>query len=64
MAHGVAADVAGRIDTAWAALAQIPYQALVLDRGLPDGDGLALLHRMRKSGPGIPRLVLTARCAA
>ncbi len=63
MAHGVAADVAGRIDTAWAALAQIPYQALVLDRGLPDGDGLALLHRMRKSGLGIPCLVLTARDA-
>lgn len=63
MAHGIAADVAGRIDTAWTALLQIPYQALVLDRGLPDGDGLALLHRMRKSGLGVPCLVLTARDA-
>jgi DNA-binding response OmpR family regulator len=62
-AHGVAVDVAGRIDAAWAALSQIPYQALVLDRGLPDGDGLALLQRMRTAGLGIPCLVLTARDA-
>ena len=62
-AHGVAVDVAGRIDAAWAALSQIPYQALVLDRGLPDGDGLALLQRMRSAGLGIPCLVLTARDA-
>lgn len=62
-AHGIAADVAGRIDAAWAALSQIPYQALVLDRGLPDGDGLALLHRVRSAGLGVPCLVLTARDA-
>jgi len=63
MAHGVAVDVAGRIDAAWAALSQIPYQALVLDRGLPDGDGLTLLHRIRGAGLGVPCLLLTARDA-
>ncbi|GAB2181836.1 response regulator transcription factor [Denitratisoma sp. agr-D3] len=63
LANGVAVDVVGRIDTAWAALAQVPYQALVLDRSLPDGDGLALLHRMRSAGLGVPCLVLTARDA-
>lgn len=63
LAHGIAADIAGRIDAAWGALAQIPYQALVLDRGLPDGDGLTLLHRMRSAGLGVPCLVLTARDA-
>lgn len=62
-AHGVAADVARRIDAAWAALSQIPYQALVLDRGLPDGDGLTLLQRMRNAGLSVPCLVLTARDA-
>lgn len=62
-ANGVATDVAGRIDAAWTALAQIPYQALILDRGLPDGDGLTLLQRLHKSGLGIPCLVLTARDA-
>ncbi|MBL0917762.1 MAG: response regulator transcription factor [Hydrogenophaga sp.] len=62
-ASGIAVDVADRIGAAWAALSQVPYQAVVLDRGLPDGDGLALLQRMRASGVGIPCLVLTARDA-
>lgn len=62
-AHGVAVDVVNRGDAAWAALEQVPYQAMVLDRGLPDGDGLALLQRMRKAGLGVPCLVLTARDA-
>lgn len=60
---GIATDVLGRIDAAWAALQQIPYQALVLDRGLPDGDGLSLLPRMRRAGLGVPCIVLTARDA-
>lgn len=59
--HGIAVDVADRIEAAWAALAQMPYEAMVLDRGLPDGDGLTLLHRMRRGGIGVPCLVLTAR---
>lgn len=63
LANGVAVDVAGRMDAASAAMAQVPYQALILDRGLPDGDGLTLLHRLRKSGLGVPCLVLTARDA-
>jgi DNA-binding response OmpR family regulator len=60
---GIAADVVGRMDAAWGALHQVPYGALVLDRGLPDGDGLGLLQRMRTSGLGVPCLVLTARDA-
>lgn len=60
---GIAADVVTCIDSAWAAVQQIPYQALVLDRGLPDGDGLALLQRLRDADIGIPCLVLTARDA-
>lgn len=60
---GIAVDVIDRIDAAWAAIQQMPYQALVLDRGLPDGDGLVLLQRLRKAGNGVPCLVLTARDA-
>jgi DNA-binding response OmpR family regulator len=60
---GIAADVVARIDAAWAAIQQIPYRALVLDRGLPDGDGLALLRRLRAAEMGIACLVLTARDA-
>lgn len=60
---GIAADAVPGADAAWAALQQVAYGALVLDRGLPDGDGLALLKRLRQGGLGVPCLVLTARDA-
>jgi DNA-binding response OmpR family regulator len=63
MAAGIGVDVADRIDAAWTAVQQMSYQALVLDRGLPDGDGLALLQRLRNADIRIPCLVLTARDA-
>jgi len=62
-AAGIAVDVFDRIDAAWEAVHQISYEALVLDRGLPDGEGLVLLRRLRKAGLGVPCLVLTARDA-
>lgn len=62
-AAGIAVDVVDRVDAAWATIRRMPYQALVIDRGLPDGDGLALLRRMRGAGMGMPCLVLTARDA-
>jgi two-component system, OmpR family, response regulator len=40
-----------------------PYDALVLDRRLPDGDGLALVARLRAAGDPVPVLMLTARDA-
>ena len=45
------------------ALSLIRYDAAILDLGLPDGDGLALLAAMRASGNRLPILVLTARDA-
>lgn len=63
VAAGIGVDVCDRISTAWAAVQQMPYQALVLDRGLPDGDGLDLLQRLRGAGCQAPCLVLTARDA-
>lgn len=63
VAAGIAVDVVDRIDAAWATIRRMPYQALVIDRGLPDGDGLVLLQRMRRAGIGMPCLVLTARDA-
>jgi DNA-binding response OmpR family regulator len=63
MAASIGVDVVGRADSAWGAIRQMPYQALILDRGLPDGDGLALLQRLRSAGIRVPCLVLTARDA-
>ena len=37
------------------------YDAVLLDRQLPDGDGLALVGTLRASGNTVPLLVLTAR---
>ncbi|HEY9041255.1 MAG TPA: response regulator transcription factor [Rheinheimera sp.] len=60
---GIVADVFSRIEHALAALQQVPYQALVIDRGVPDGDGLGLVRRLRAADNAIPCLVLTARTA-
>lgn len=60
---GIAADLVSRADTAWAAIRQVPYQGMVLDRGLPDGDGLQLLQRLRQAQIAVPCLILTARDA-
>ena len=62
-AAGIAVDVFDRMDSAMAAVQQVPYQALVLDRGLPDGDGINFLQRLRNTGLSIPCLILTARDA-
>jgi len=46
-----------------AALEAHPYDAAILDLGLPDGDGLNLLAELRRRGNPMPILVLTARDA-
>ena len=62
-AAGIAVDAVQRMDAAWYALQQVPYGALVLDRGLPDGEGMTLLKRLRASELNIPCLILSARDA-
>jgi two-component system response regulator MprA len=44
-------------------LAQMPPDALILDLGLPDVDGLTVCRRMRTAGDDTPVLMLTARDA-
>ncbi|MGO3858943.1 MAG: response regulator [Neisseriaceae bacterium] len=39
------------------------YSAILLDLGLPDGNGIELLQRWRRQGVGIPVLIMTARDA-
>jgi DNA-binding response OmpR family regulator len=45
------------------ALCESAYDVIVLDLGLPDGDGLNLLKEWRKSGFNEPVLILSARDA-
>jgi two-component system response regulator QseB len=45
------------------ALESAPYDAVILDLGLPGEDGMAFLNRLRASGSTVPVLVLTARDA-
>lgn len=53
-----AVATAGDCDSATRAT---PYDAILLDLGLPDEDGLALLDRLRQRDRATPVLVLTAR---
>jgi DNA-binding response OmpR family regulator len=60
---GFTVDIAGSAEDARLALELISYDAAVLDLGLPDGDGLAVLKAARQAGTALPILILTARDA-
>ena len=59
--HGMACDIAPHAQAARSHMAGSRYDACVLDLGLPDGDGLALLQEWRQQGITMPVLILTAR---
>ncbi|MEG3175570.1 response regulator [Sphingomonas sp. RB3P16] len=59
--RGLAVDRARDAAEADAYLAAIDYAAILLDLGLPDGDGMDLLVGMRARGDTRPVLLLTAR---
>ncbi|HTS39002.1 MAG TPA: response regulator transcription factor [Xanthobacteraceae bacterium] len=58
---GYDSDVLSTAADARAALATTRYAAVILDLGLPDEDGLAILREIRHRNDPIPILVLTAR---
>ena len=48
-------------DSAMAAVKSTPYEAMLLDLGLPRRDGLSVLEALRKGGSNLPVIVVTAR---
>jgi two-component system OmpR family response regulator/two-component system response regulator QseB len=64
---GHAVDCSPSLAGAWTALAAEPYDVVLLDLGLPDGDGTELLQRVRGApagrlpDPATPVLIMTAR---
>jgi DNA-binding response OmpR family regulator len=60
MREGYGVTLAGSLAEARQKLAQPVFEAVILDRRLPDGDGLTLVEELRKQGNSLPILMLTA----
>jgi len=58
---GYETDILTTAAEAREAVTSTRYAALVLDLGLPDGDGLSILREVRQRKDPVPVLVLTAR---
>jgi len=63
LSAGIPSDIFRTLESAWRLLNELDYGALIVDRGLPGGDGLDLVRRLRAADKAIPCLVLTARDA-
>ena len=59
--NGYAVDLAGSGEDGLWLGCENEYDAIVLDLGLPDIDGLTALRRLREAGRWAPALLLTAR---
>ena len=62
-AAGFAVDIVKTVADALNGLATKRFAAVILDLGLPDGDGYAVLQSLRAKGDSTPVLILTARGA-
>lgn len=60
---GIKVDLVRSIAAARYSLLEAVYAVAVIDRGLPDGDGLGLVGHVRKANNPLPCLMLTARDA-
>lgn len=63
LSAGIATDVFHTLESAWHPLNEHDYGVIIVDRGLPGGDGLDLVRRLRAAGTLTPCLILTARDA-
>lgn len=62
-AAGIEADLFCTLSEAAYGVDSGDYAAIIVDRGLPDGDGLTWVRDLRRSGRMTPCLMLTARDA-
>jgi DNA-binding response OmpR family regulator len=58
---GYGVDVAGTVADFLGSIAAAPYDLVIVDLGLPDGDGLSGIRALREQGQSMPVLVITAR---
>jgi two-component system, OmpR family, response regulator len=58
---GYGLDAVGTVAELLNAAASIRYDLIIVDLGLPDGDGLDAIRALRKSGLTMPILIITAR---
>src|ERR1700733_8688894 len=58
---GYQGEAAGDGKTAERLAVENPHDVLIVDLGLPDEDGLTLIHQLRKLGLSAPVLILSAR---
>ncbi|WP_413726651.1 response regulator transcription factor [Sodalis sp. RH16] len=63
LSAGVETDIFANLSEAAYGMKQAEYAVLLVDRGLPDGDGLNFLRNLRAGGQMTPCLMLTARDA-
>ena len=58
--RNIAVDCVSSLSEARYAIRECQYKVVLLDRLLPDGDGLTAIPDLRAAAPGIPVIVLTA----
>lgn len=61
--QGMSVTWVRRLTEAFAALDSDAHDIVLLDLGLPDGDGITLLARLRRDRQSLPVLIMTARDA-
>ena len=59
--EGFVVDIFDTVADGEAALETVSFDMVLLDLGLPDGDGIQLLEKLRTGGSSLPVLILTAR---
>jgi DNA-binding response OmpR family regulator len=58
---GYLLDVVATVAELFSSVAAVNYDLLIIDLGLPDGDGLAAIRKLRAMGKSVPILIITAR---